>query len=40
MDGHQENKTMIDIKEDNRKDLKSSQILILHHNVQSLKINY
>jgi hypothetical protein len=31
MDGYQQSKTMIDIKPENRKDLKSSQILILHH---------
>jgi hypothetical protein len=35
---HQQNKTMIDVKVDNRKDLNSSQILILHHNVQGIKI--
>lgn len=37
MDEHQKNKAMIDIMRDKRSDSKSSQILILHHYVQSLK---
>jgi hypothetical protein len=37
MDGHQQNKTRIGICVDNKKDLNSSQIQILHRNVQSLK---
>jgi hypothetical protein len=37
MDGHQQNKTRIGIKVDNKKDGNCSQIWILHHNVQGLK---
>jgi hypothetical protein len=37
MDGHQQNKTVTNIKVGNRKDLNCLQILIHHHNVQSLK---
>jgi hypothetical protein len=37
MDGYQQSKFRSGIKVDNKKDLKSSQISILHHNVQSLK---
>jgi hypothetical protein len=40
MDGHQQNKTRIGMRVDNKTDLNSSQILILQQNVQSLKINY
>jgi hypothetical protein len=36
MDGQQQNKTTIDMKTGNRKDLNSSQIFILHQNVQIL----
>jgi hypothetical protein len=37
MDRHQQNKTRIGIKVDNKQDLNSSQISIIHHNMQSLK---
>jgi hypothetical protein len=40
MDEHQQNKTMIDVKVENSKDLNSSQITVLRHNVQSLKIHF
>jgi hypothetical protein len=37
MDRHHQNKTLVDKMVDVRKDLKCSQILIVRHNVQSLK---